>query len=173
MRSTVNHTPPTTMQPEPADNTSAHVYRQVHTWSEQGGVPIHTQSAMEIAAWHQSPDNSFAAFASTGTIESGLLDDIAAEVASYNDITKPDDRDRYLNVQDAMRALDAYVRACTQPTTYLLDLIMAYEQDDLDDATTIELFQLLVNNGMAWTLQGHYGRTAKAMLDAGQIEPAE
>lgn len=47
--------------------------------------------------------------------------------------------------------------------------IMAYEQGDLDEEQTIELFQDLVNSGLAWQLQGSYGRTAKALLDAGLI----
>lgn len=47
--------------------------------------------------------------------------------------------------------------------------IMAYESGDLSDDGTIALFQGLVNSGLAWKLQGSYGRTAQAMLDAGVI----
>lgn len=54
----------------------------------------------------------------------------------------------------------------------LVDQIIAYESGDLDDAGTVALFQDLVNSGMAWQLQGSYGRTAAAMLDAGIIQPA-
>ena len=54
----------------------------------------------------------------------------------------------------------------------MLDKIMDYEQGELSEEESIALFQELVNNGMAWTLQGHYGRTAKALLDAGLIEPS-
>lgn len=49
--------------------------------------------------------------------------------------------------------------------------IIDYETGMLDEEGTITLFQHLVNTGQAWTLQGHYGRTAKAMLDAGIIQP--
>lgn len=47
--------------------------------------------------------------------------------------------------------------------------IIAYEQDELDRSEVIELFQHLVNTGLAWSLQGHYGRTASALLEAGEI----
>lgn len=50
-----------------------------------------------------------------------------------------------------------------------LDQIIAYEQGELSDEDTIALFQSLVNSGLAWKLQGSYGRTAQAMLDAGVI----
>ena len=52
----------------------------------------------------------------------------------------------------------------------MLDKIMAYEQGELDDEGTLELFQVLVDNGMAWKLQGSYGRTAMSLLEAGLIE---
>jgi len=51
--------------------------------------------------------------------------------------------------------------------TSLLERIIAYEQGDLDDAETIALFQELINDGSAWTLQGHYGRTATTLINAG------
>lgn len=55
--------------------------------------------------------------------------------------------------------------------TTIADKIIAYENDALDAEETIALFQALVDNGMAWTLQGSYGRTAKNLLDAGLISP--
>ena len=51
-----------------------------------------------------------------------------------------------------------------------IDNIIAYEQGELDDEQTIELFQALVTDGLIWNLQGHYGRTASQMIEAGLIE---
>ena len=49
--------------------------------------------------------------------------------------------------------------------------IIAFENGELDDVETIELFAQLVQNGMAWTLQGSYGRTASDLIKAGYISP--
>ena len=51
-----------------------------------------------------------------------------------------------------------------------IDTLMAYENGDLSGEATIAMFQQLVDSGMAWKLQGHYGRTAKALIDAGIIQ---
>ena len=48
-----------------------------------------------------------------------------------------------------------------------VDRIMAYEAGELDEEDTVKLFQDLINNGMAWTLQGHYGRTANTLIEQG------
>ena len=47
----------------------------------------------------------------------------------------------------------------------IIDYIMDYEMDQLDDFNTLKLFSELIKNGMAWSLQGHYGRTAKHLID--------
>lgn len=51
----------------------------------------------------------------------------------------------------------------------LLGQIMAYESGDLDQDGVVALFQDLVDSGMAWQLQGHYGRTAQDLIDAGYV----
>jgi hypothetical protein len=47
--------------------------------------------------------------------------------------------------------------------------IIAFESGELDQDGVVELFQYLVDTGMAWTLQGSYGRTAANLLNAGVI----
>lgn len=53
----------------------------------------------------------------------------------------------------------------------MIDNIIAYERGELSEDDTIALFQKLIDNGQAWTLQGHYGRTAAALIDAGLCTP--
>ena len=47
--------------------------------------------------------------------------------------------------------------------------IIAYEQEDLDAEETITLFQDLVDSGLAWKLQGHYGRRDNKLVKDGLI----
>lgn len=54
----------------------------------------------------------------------------------------------------------------------MLDLtsrIIAYEQGELSEDDTVQLFQSLVDSGLAWQLQGHYGRTAVGLIRAGLV----
>jgi hypothetical protein len=47
--------------------------------------------------------------------------------------------------------------------------IIAFESGELDQDGVIELFQNLVDSGLAWSLQGSYGRTAQALIQAGLV----
>lgn len=52
-----------------------------------------------------------------------------------------------------------------------LDMMIDWEQGDLDEEDTIELFQILIDNGMAWNLQGMYGRAAESLIENGLCNP--
>lgn len=54
-----------------------------------------------------------------------------------------------------------------------VDLIIAYESGELSNKKIVELFSMLVKNGHAWTLQGHYGRTARALINGGYLDNKE
>jgi hypothetical protein len=51
----------------------------------------------------------------------------------------------------------------------MIDTMIAYENGELDEDATVAFFQELVDSGLAWSLQGSYGRTAAGMIEAGMI----
>jgi len=48
-----------------------------------------------------------------------------------------------------------------------LDRMISWEEGDLDEEGTIDLFQDLIDSGLVWRLQGCYGRMAQALIDNG------
>jgi len=54
-------------------------------------------------------------------------------------------------------------------TAQLWTLITAYENGDLHDDETVELFQELLDTGTVYQLQGAYGREAHRMIEEGLI----
>ena len=53
---------------------------------------------------------------------------------------------------------------------YLYEMLQAHEEGLLDEEQTLELFQDLVDTGLAWRLLGHYGAMAQQLIDAGLIK---
>ena len=51
-----------------------------------------------------------------------------------------------------------------------LDKLVAYENGDMNQDEIIKFFQELVDTGVAWKLQGHYGRVADALIESGMIK---
>jgi len=47
--------------------------------------------------------------------------------------------------------------------------IIDYENGDMTGEEAIEFFRDLIESGLAWELQGHYGRTAEYLLEEGLI----
>lgn len=45
--------------------------------------------------------------------------------------------------------------------------IIAFENGEMDEEQTLNFFQNLINTGLAWQLQGSYGRTAADLIEAG------
>ncbi len=54
-----------------------------------------------------------------------------------------------------------------------LNLMIAFEQGELSDEMTTELFKRLINDGTLWGLQGSYVRAAQALIEEGYLEIVE
>lgn len=54
-----------------------------------------------------------------------------------------------------------------------LDMMMDWEMGELDEEETIILFQGLIDSGLAWKLQGCYGRAAEALIEEGYCNPRQ
>jgi hypothetical protein len=50
--------------------------------------------------------------------------------------------------------------------------MLDWEGGRLTEEESVALFQSLINSGLAWQLQGCYGRQAMAFIEAGLCEPA-
>ena len=48
----------------------------------------------------------------------------------------------------------------------ITDDIIDYEMGNLSDLGVIKLFCELIKTKQCWSLQGHYGRTAKSFIDS-------
>lgn len=54
--------------------------------------------------------------------------------------------------------------------SHIVEKIMAYEMGMMQsEEEVIDLFQELVDTGLAWSLQGSYGRTARDLIMMGYV----
>lgn len=51
-----------------------------------------------------------------------------------------------------------------------IDKIIAFESGELGGRETIDLFSELVRSGLAYSLQGFYGRFAERLIKAGYLD---
>ena len=63
-----------------------------------------------------------------------------------------------------MHCITTSTRRITQ-----MDKIIDYEMGMLDEVETLQMFAMLIKTGQVWQLQGHYGRTAKELIDMGVL----
>lgn len=51
--------------------------------------------------------------------------------------------------------------------TNMIDEMIKYENGEMNFEQTVTFFQGLIDDGIVWKLQGHYCRTAKALIEEG------
>ena len=51
-----------------------------------------------------------------------------------------------------------------------VDGINKYESGEMDEEEQVEFFQHLLDTGVVWHLQGHYGRTVSWMINEGLVQ---
>lgn len=54
-----------------------------------------------------------------------------------------------------------------------VDAIMRFERGEATDDEVIEMAQFMVDTGMAWTLQGMYGRLCARLIEEGLVTPVQ
>lgn len=53
------------------------------------------------------------------------------------------------------------------PWNFVVNDIIDYESGDMDWDRLVVFFQSLIDTGLVWQLQGHYGRTAMELVQEG------
>ena len=49
----------------------------------------------------------------------------------------------------------------------MIDQIIRYEAGEMEPEDIPAFFQQLIDTGLVWSLQGHYGRTANRLIEEG------
>ena len=57
----------------------------------------------------------------------------------------------------------------TKSTYDVVGNLMAYEAGELSDEDTLKFYGELIQCGLAWSLQGSYGRQAESLIEAGLV----
>jgi hypothetical protein len=52
----------------------------------------------------------------------------------------------------------------------IVEAMIQYESGEMELPEMIMFFQDLIDSGLVWNLQGHYGRTAKALIEEGYCQ---
>ena len=60
-----------------------------------------------------------------------------------------------------------------QSSSSLATNISRYEGGRMAEEEMVTFFQYLIDTNLAWKLQGHYGRMAARMIDAGLCTPVD
>ena len=55
----------------------------------------------------------------------------------------------------------------------MVDKIVKYESGEMSVEEVVDFFQELINSGLCWQLQGHYGRTARYLIEEGLCNEPE
>ena len=55
----------------------------------------------------------------------------------------------------------------------MVDKIVKYENGEMSVEEVVDFFQELINSGLCWRLQGHYGRTARHLIEEGLCDEPE
>jgi len=68
----------------------------------------------------------------------------------------------------AITTARTYRPAPLDPTLDLSERIIAFEQGAMTDEDVAPFFQDLIDTGLAWQLQGTYGRMAMRLIEGGE-----
>lgn len=67
-------------------------------------------------------------------------------------------------------AIRKYVRKNFADERVTAPDINRYEAGEMSEAEILVFFRKLIRSGLAWQLQGHYGRMATALIKSGAID---